>query len=170
MTVRFISSSVVLLAALVSAAFVSAASLSARGQAQVTTTPPAEALSPEDQAARTTFQNVCGACHEADVATTTLRTRQEWTELIEMMVSFGASASEPQLEQIQRYLGRRYGRVNINRAPADELELVLDVPAEVARAIVDYRSTMRFTSADDLKAIAGLSAEKIATLRPKIQL
>jgi DNA uptake protein ComE-like DNA-binding protein len=29
---------------------------------------------------------------------------------------------------------------------------------------------MRFTSADDLKSIAGLSAEKIATLRPKIQL
>jgi hypothetical protein len=171
MTNRFFPTVFLIAAALFGAASASITPLSARSQAQVAAaTPPVETLSPEDQAGRATFQLVCGSCHEAEVATTTLRTRQEWKDLIEMMISFGATASDPQLEQIERYLARRYGRVNINRAPADELELVLDVPSDVARAIVNYRSTLRFTSADDLKAIAGLSAEKVESLRLKIQL
>jgi hypothetical protein len=129
----------------------------------------AETLSAEDQAARTTFEAVCSVCHETAVATTTFRTRAEWNEVFDLMVSFGASATDAQFMQIQRYLGRRYGRVNLNRAPADELQFVLDVSAEVAQAIIDYRATMRMTSAEDLKNIAGMSAARIELLKPHLQ-
>jgi competence ComEA-like helix-hairpin-helix protein len=133
--------------------------------------PPAgdEALSAEDMAARTTFESVCSVCHDPAVATTTLRTRQEWGELFDLMVSYGASASDAQFAQIQRYLGRRYGKVNVNRAPADELQLVLDVSPEVAQAIIDYRSTMRLTSAEDLKRVPGLAASKVDGLKTRLQ-
>jgi hypothetical protein len=161
-----------LCSALFSSTLIAASSVSALSPVQAPT-PAAAALetpSAEEEAARATFESVCSTCHEAAVATTSLRTRQEWSDLLEMMTSFGASASEAQMSQIQRYLGRRYGRVNINRAPADELEHVLDISPDVAKAIVDYRSTMRFMSADDLKAIAGLTATKVDAIRPKIQL
>jgi hypothetical protein len=126
-------------------------------------------LSPEDQAARQTFERVCSACHETERATTTLRTPQEWSEILEMMSSFGASATEPEFMQIQRYLNRRYGRVNVNRAPAAELQFVLDLSEEIAKAIVDYRATVRLTTADDLRNVAGFPAARIDTLKPHLQ-
>jgi hypothetical protein len=129
----------------------------------------ADTLSAEDQAARATFEAICGVCHEPAVATTTLRTRQEWGDIFDLMVSFGANATDAQFMQIQRYLGRRYGRVNLNRAPADELQFVLDVSAEVAQAIIDYRATMRLTSAEDLRNVAGVPAARIDQLKPHLQ-
>jgi hypothetical protein len=132
-------------------------------------TPADDVESPEDRTARATFEAVCSACHEPAIATTTLRTRQEWAEVLDLMVSYGATASDAQFMDIQRYLGRRYGRVNVNRAPLEELQLVLNVSPEVAQAIVDYRMTMRITSADDLQSIPGLSAERLAQLRPHLQ-
>ena len=130
---------------------------------------PAPAQRAEDDAARATFELVCGACHDPAVATTTLRTRLEWGEVFDLMISFGASASDDQFRQIQRYLGRRYGKVNVNRAPADELQLVLDVTPAVAQAIIDYRSAMRLTSADDLKKVPGLDASKVDELDMRLQ-
>lgn len=126
-------------------------------------------LTPEEEAAKATFEAVCSTCHDAATATTTLRTRQEWAEVLDMMVSFGASASEEQMLQVARYLGRRYGRVNVNRAPADDLVFVLDVTPEQAEAIVTYRSSTRITSADALKAVPGLTAEKVAAVRTRLQ-
>lgn len=133
--------------------------------------PPAaeDVLSAEDLAARAIFESVCSACHDPAVATTTLRTRQEWGELFDLMVWYGASATDAQFAQIQRYLGRRYGKVNVNRAPTDELQLVLDVSPEVAQAIIDYRSTMRLTSAEDLKRVPGLAASKVDGLKTRLQ-
>jgi hypothetical protein len=130
---------------------------------------PVPAQPADDEAARATFELVCGACHDPAVATTTMRTRQELGEMLDLMVSFGASASDDQFRQIQRYLGRRYGKVNVNLAPADELQLVLDVTPEVAQAIIDYRSTTRLTSADDLTKVPGLDASKVEALEPHLQ-
>ncbi len=129
----------------------------------------AEPLSAEELEARATFEMVCGSCHEAAIATTTLRTREELAELLDMMVSFGASASDAQFMQVQRYLGRRYGRVNVNRAPADELQFVLDISPAVAQAMLEYRSTMRFTSAEDLKSIPGLTAARVEAFKAHLQ-
>jgi len=131
--------------------------------------PDGEALSPEDRAARATFELVCGACHEAAIATTTFRTPQEWTELLEMMASFGASASEAQVTEISRYLNRRYGKVNLNRASAEDLQLVLDVPAGTVQAILDRRSTTRFTTADELVGMPGITPEKLNGLKDRLQ-
>lgn len=128
-----------------------------------------ETLDAEDQAARATFELVCGACHEAAIATTTRRTPQEWNELFELMVSFGATASDTQFTQIQRFLNRRYGRVNVNRASADELALVLDLTPAQAQAMLDYRATLRFTSADDVGKVPGIPPEKVESIKERLQ-
>ena len=129
----------------------------------------ADGLTAEDKAAQTTFENVCSTCHDTAVATTTLRTPQEWNEILELMTSFGASASDVEFTQVQRYLNRRYGRINLNRATAEDLQLVLNVSEALARAIVEYRMTARFTTADDLKNVSGFPAARIEALKPHLQ-
>lgn len=128
-----------------------------------------EALSAEDLAARATFEMVCSACHETERATTTLRTPVEWSQILDDMAAFGANATDAQFLQIQRYLNHRYGKVNLNRATAAELELVLNVSGDVARAILDYRSMTRITSADDLKNVTGFPVARIDALKPHLQ-
>ncbi len=128
-----------------------------------------ETIDAEDRAARATFDLVCGACHEAAIATTTRRTPRQWDELFEMMVSFGATATDAQFAQIQRFLNRRYGRVNVNRASAEELALVLELTSAQAQAVVAYRTTMRLTSAEDLRNVAGITAEKVESVKERLQ-
>lgn len=147
--------------------------LASRG---VSAAPPAQqstsstvVLSEEERAGRATFETVCSACHEAAIATTTRRTRAEWTELLDTMVAFGATASETQLMQVQQYLGRQYGRVNVNRAPVDELQFVLNLPADVAQGIVDYRATTRVVTADELVKVSGFPSARLEELRARIQ-
>lgn len=129
----------------------------------------AETLSAEELAARTTFAAVCSTCHDLATATMELRTRQEWNDIFDMMVSFGASATDAQFAQIRQYLSRRYGVVNVNTAPVEELQLVLDISPEVAQAIIDSRSSARFVTAEDLKNVPGLAVDRLERLRPKLR-
>jgi hypothetical protein len=122
-----------------------------------------------DQAAKATFESVCSTCHDPAVATTTLRSVAEWNEIIDLMIGNGASASDAQFAEIQGYLARRYGKVNVNRASLEELQAVMDVAAPTAQAILDLRSTRRLTSAEDLAGVGGLTSARLQSLRSHLQ-
>jgi cytochrome c5 len=128
-----------------------------------------EALSERDRAAKATFETVCSSCHDTAIATTSVRTVAEWAEVIDLMVGNGALATDAQFAEIQGYLARQYGRVNLNRAPSDELQAVLDVSADTAQAIVALRGTRRLTSPDDLKEVAGITAATLERVRARLQ-
>jgi competence protein ComEA len=52
--------------------------------------------------------------------------------------------------------------VMVNKAPADEIQISLDVPAEVAAALVKYRQDKGpFKSSDDVKKVPGIDAAKV---------
>ena len=111
---------------------------------------------------RTTLFKVCGSCHGPESVLGTLRTRQEWSDVIDQMAQSGAQASDQEYDQILDYLVRSFSPIAINKAPAKALELALDVPQSVAEAIVTYRQEKGdFKSADDLKKVPGLESGKV---------
>jgi competence protein ComEA len=118
---------------------------------------------------KTTLFKVCGSCHGPDSVLGTLRTRQEWSDVIDQMAQSGAQASDQEFDQVLDYLVRNFSPIPINKAPAKALETTLDVPASVAEAIVAYRQEKGdFKSADDLKKVPGLEAAKVDACKERL--
>jgi len=115
------------------------------------------------------FQRVCGTCHKADRAVSTRRTRQQWEEMIDLMVAKGMKASDEDLTKVLDFLVGQYGRVNMNRAQAAEIVEVLGLTAKEAEAIVKYRKeTARFEEFDDLGKVPGVDLKKLEKRREAI--
>lgn len=78
------------------------------------------------------------------------------------MVTRGAKGTDEQFATLMDYLVSHVGRVNVNRAPADELVAVLDITATDARAIVDYRKAHGpFADIDALMAVPGIETARL---------
>jgi competence protein ComEA len=115
------------------------------------------------------LMKVCSNCHSAETVIQTLRTRQEWSEVIDQMARFGADATDQEFDQILTYLAKHFSPIKINSAAAKDLEGWLDVPANVAEAIVAYRlSNGEFKTIDDLKKVPGLESSRVEALKTRI--
>jgi cytochrome c2 len=55
------------------------------------------------------FQKVCGVCHTTQSVLTTRRTKGQWQETIDKMVSLGAKASDEDFAAVLSYLSTQYG-------------------------------------------------------------
>jgi competence ComEA-like helix-hairpin-helix protein len=86
-----------------------------------------------------TTDKVCINCHPWDNITHVRRTLREWDLTIANMVTRGAVGTESQFATVKKFLGRYYGIVNVNTAPAEEIAVVLGLSAKDAGAIVEYR-------------------------------
>ena len=112
---------------------------------------------------------VCSNCHTAESVIQTLRTRQEWSDVIDQMAHFGAEASEQEFDQILTYLVKHFSPIKVNKATAKDLEAAFDVPAGVAEAIVTRRTDNGdFKTVDDLKQVPGLDPGKLDALKTRI--
>lgn len=112
---------------------------------------------------------VCSNCHTAENVIQTLRTRQEWSDVIDQMARFGAEASDQEFEQILTYLATHFSPIKINKATAKDLEATLDVPPNVAEAVVAYRLEKgEFKTVDDLKSVPGLESGRIEARKGRI--
>jgi len=137
------------------------AAVAALGMAQ-TPAPKSEAA---DLAA---FETVCGACHGTSMISD-IRTEPEWEETVEQMVSIGAKGPDDQLKAVMRVLLRKWTKVNVNTATADQLPLVLDISETAAQALVKYRNAHgNFKSFEDLKKVPGLNAAKLEARKDRI--
>jgi competence protein ComEA len=111
---------------------------------------------------KATLSKVCSNCHSAETVIQTLRTKQEWSDVIDQMSRFGAEASDQELDQILAYLVRHFSPIRVNKATAKDFEGTLDVPVNVAEAIVAYRlENGEFKTIDDLTKVPGLENAKI---------
>lgn len=103
-------------------------------------------------------------CHTTERITTTRRAAFEWAQVILDMEARGAQASPDEFDTIRRYLTRRYGFVNVNRASASELAAVLGLTMPIARAIIDYRRTNGpFEDLAGLAEVPGVDREVLET-------
>jgi competence protein ComEA len=112
---------------------------------------------------------VCSNCHTAETVIQSMRTRQEWSDVIDQMARFGADGSDQEFDQILNYLSRHFSPVKVNTATAKDLESALDVPAAVAEAIVAQRAKNGdFKTLEDLKSVPGLDAGRIEAQKARI--
>jgi competence protein ComEA len=112
---------------------------------------------------------VCSNCHTAESVVQSLRTRQEWSDVVDQMSRYGAEATDQEFDQILTYLVKHFSPIRINKATAKDLESTLDVPPGVAEAIVAYRADKGdFTTIDDVKKVPGLEASKIDAQKARV--
>jgi competence protein ComEA len=138
---------------------------------------PAEAPSPKhssgaaarsEAADKADFEKVCGSCHASSMVSD-IRSEPEWKQTIEQMVSIGAEGTEGQMAAVMRYLLRNLTKVNVNKATAEELPLVLDMSKGTTQAVVMYRAKHGdFKTLDDLKKVPGINAAKLEARKNRV--
>jgi competence ComEA-like helix-hairpin-helix protein len=126
------------------------------------------AQEPEDAPAAA-FKRVCSSCHDSDRILATRRTRTQWEEIIEKMIDRGAEGTSEDFTTAEVYLLRVSGRVNVNRAQAQDIVAVLSVVRKDADAIVEYRKTNgEFKDFDAVCKVPGIDLEKLKQGRDAI--
>lgn len=91
-------------------------------------------------AAEATMERVCVMCHPFENIVKTRRTVREWNDQVMVMKGRGAPGTDPDFAAVRKYLGRYYGIVRVNSAPAEELTAVLGLSPKAAAAVVEYRT------------------------------
>jgi competence protein ComEA len=115
-----------------------------------------------DTTGKVALLKVCSNCHSAESVVQSLRTRQEWSDVVDQMSRYGAEASDQEFDQILSYLVRHFSPIRINKATAKELESTLDVPGNVAEAIVAFRAEKGdFKTLEEVKGVPGVEAGKL---------
>jgi competence protein ComEA len=105
---------------------------------------------------------VCSGCHDAEIILANLKTPGEWNETLQNMATQGAEATPEQWKAIEQYIDVHFAMVMVNKAPADEIQIALDVTPEVAAALVKYRQDKGpFKTIDDVKKVPGIDAAKV---------
>ena len=123
---------------------------------------------PEDQPAAA-FKRTCSTCHDAERILANRRTRTQWEEVIEKMIDRGAEGTADDFSAAEVYLLRVSGRVNANRAEAQDFVAVLGLPQKDADAIVDFRKAKGdFADFDALCKVPGIDTEKLKQGRDAI--
>jgi hypothetical protein len=121
--------------------------------------PPAPNLAREGQS----LKAVCAQCHNLQMVMDTPMSYNAWHDTVQTMVDRGANGTDEQFDDIMDYLHRTMTTIDVNTAPADELEMVLNVPETAAQAIIARRSTQKFTGLGDLKSVPGVDASTVDT-------
>jgi hypothetical protein len=112
------------------------------------------------------FFRLCSDCHDADRVVASRRTRAGWEEVLAKMVDKGAVGSDQDFELVLYYLLSHYGQVNVNRSPAEEIEVVLGLSQKEVDAIAAYRKANGdIKDFDSLLKVPGLEADKIDKLK-----
>ena len=109
-----------------------------------------------------TFQRVCVLCHTPDRIVSVRRTKTEWEEVLDKMITRGAQITDENYVPIEEYLLRNYGKVNVNRAVKEDLVLVAGVAPAEAESIVKFRGEHgNFTDFAALAKVPGVDLKKL---------
>jgi competence protein ComEA len=105
---------------------------------------------------------LCLDCHDQDTITVDNRTKEAWKKTIAKMVDRGAEGTDEQFDAIIAYLTKNFGRVNVNKATADEMVSGIDFSPKEAAAIVAYREKNGpYKEWGDLTKVEGLDAARV---------
>jgi competence protein ComEA len=117
---------------------------------------------------------ICGTCHPATRSAAVRLTRDGWQDVIAKMVSLGAKGSDAELAAVLDYLsanfkGQAPKPVNLNTAPAIDLESVAGLLRKEAAALIAYRTKHGPCKAlEDLKNVPGVDFLKINRRRDRL--
>jgi len=117
---------------------------------------------------------VCGTCHPSARGAAVRLTRGGWQGVIAKMVSLGAKGSDAELAVVLDYLSANFKGdapkpVNMNTAPAIDLESVAGLLRKEAAALIAYRTKYGpCKTLQDLKKIPGVDFRKIERRRDRL--
>jgi competence ComEA-like helix-hairpin-helix protein len=117
---------------------------------------------------------VCGTCHPSARGAAVRLTRDGWRNVIAKMVSLGAKGTDAELAAVLDYLsvnfkGEAPKPVNLNTAPAIDLESVAGLLRKEAAALIAYRTKHGpCKTLQDLKKIPGVDFRKIERRRDRL--
>jgi competence protein ComEA len=136
-------------------------------------------------------QRACVGCHALKVVTSKRATPEEWSTVVNQMVSRGADVEDDEIETLVAYLSKNFppaakadqadhdsrpadhdssSQVNVNHAAAAELASVLGVSTKDADAIVAYREQNGdFKTITDLEKVPGIDTKKIVSNKDKVR-
>jgi competence ComEA-like helix-hairpin-helix protein len=123
-------------------------------------------------------QQDCAKCHALKVVTSKRASRQQWSAVIDQMITRGADIADEDVETVVDYLaknfgldqqpagtGKNHGRtkpVNVNSANAVELAAALGLSTKESASIVAYREQNgNFKEWRDLTKVPGINRSKI---------
>ena len=69
---------------------------------------------------RDTTKRVCSTCHSTNVWASQHHTREEWSAVIDNMISKGLTASDDELAEVNTYLAKSFPPIPKKDAPADK--------------------------------------------------
>jgi len=104
---------------------------------------------------------VCGKCHGLELVMDTPMGYDNWHDTVQKMIDQGAQGSDEQFDDIMDYLHRTMTTIDVNAADAGELEIVLNVPARVAKAVIARRTRRKFADLADLKSVPGIDGPSL---------
>jgi len=117
---------------------------------------------------------VCGACHAPERSAALRLTRGGWQDVIAKMVPLGAKGSDAELAAVLDYLSANFKGdapkpINMNTAPAIDLESVAGLLRKEAAALIAYRTKHGpCKTLPDLKKIPGVDFRKIERRRDRL--
>jgi competence protein ComEA len=127
-------------------------------------------------------QRECAKCHGLEGVVSARMTKERWGNVVDDMVSRGATGTDQEIDQIIDYLAANFGKqpartntaaspkINVNKASATELATALGVSDTDASAIVRYREKNGgIKDVDDLKKVPGLDAKIIDEKRDRLE-
>ena len=90
---------------------------------------------------RDVLGRMCTSCHGLEQVTSQRYSKKYWANVVDDMVSRGATGSDDDLKLVVSYLSRNFGKpVNINSATAKEIEDGLSFTSGEAEIVTKYRT------------------------------
>src|SRR5882672_6345941 len=127
--------------------------------------------------AKAIVEHECAGCHVLKVVTSKRASKEQWSVLVDQMISRGADVRDEEIETVVDYLAKNFGPakgsatvknpdrhepVNVNKATAAQLSKALGLSPEQSSAIVAYRQQHgNFKEWHDLMKVRGIEGEKI---------
>jgi competence ComEA-like helix-hairpin-helix protein len=130
-------------------------------------------------------QQKCASCHALKVVTGKRASKQQWSTIVDQMVTRGAEVSDDDIDTLLDYLVKNFGPstgqagaekghdrtgpVNVNTANASELAAAVDLTAAESTSIVSYRERNgNFKEWRDLTKVPGVDAKKIESNKDRL--
>jgi competence protein ComEA len=92
-----------------------------------------------DGPGKETVLKICRDCHALDTITMENRTKEGWEKTVAKMGDRGAEGTDEQFQAVINYLAKNFGRINVNKASAEEIAAGLNFSEKDSEAIVQYR-------------------------------
>jgi competence protein ComEA len=119
-------------------------------------------------------EKMCTQCHELSRSISLRQDRDGWSQTMSKMAAFGMKSTDRDYALVLSYMSLHYPPedlppVNINKAPAIELEARLSLRRSQAAALIAYRNAHGdFKSLEDLRKVPVLDYEMLESKKDRI--